>query len=65
MQIALTAPFTILYPLLALALVTIVASVTHAVWQRKFQVLGLGVGLLAIQIAMIALQLFFLFWLID
>ncbi len=57
--------FTILYPLLALALITIFVSVTHAVRHRKLQVLALGSGLLAIQTAMIALQLFFLFWLID
>lgn len=57
--------FTILYPLFALALVTIVVSATRAVRRQKFQALSLGAGLLAIQISMIALQIYFLFWLID
>ncbi len=57
--------FTILYPLLALALATIVVSAAGAARRRKLQVIGLGFGLLALQISMIAVQLFFLFWLID
>lgn len=57
--------FTILYPLVLLALVTILVSAVGAVRWRQLQVIGAGLGLLALQISMVTLQLFFLFWLID
>ena len=57
--------FTIAYPLAILALVTIVITVVRAVGRRQLQLIGAGIGLLVLQISIIALQLFTLFWLID
>ena len=57
--------FTIAYPLVLLALATIVISVARAVGRRQLRLIGVGFGFLGLQISMIALQLLTLFWLID
>lgn len=56
---------TVLYPLVLLAVVTILVSSFRAVQWRRWRFIGAGFGLLALQMSMLALQLNFLFWLID
>lgn len=57
--------FTVAYPLLLLALVTITISAVHFFRLRQFRVIGAGLGLLILQLLLIVPQFFFLFWLID
>ena len=57
--------FTILYPLLLLALITILVMGFRAVSRRQLRPILAGLGLLVLQVSMMAVQLSFLFWLID
>lgn len=57
--------FTILYPLLLLALITILVMGFRAVSRRQLRPIVAGLGLLVLQVSMMAVQLSFLFWLID
>lgn len=57
--------FTILYPLLLLALITILVTGFRAVSRRRWRLVVAGLGLLVLQVSMMAVQLSVLFWLVD
>ncbi len=57
--------FTVLYPLLLMALVTILVTGFSVVWRRQWRLIVVGLGLLVLQISMLVVQSLVLFWLID